>query len=86
MQHYLLIYDRRKGRIIRHRAYHEASSALTARFAAEREYGGDPDIEVVVLGAESWESVAHTHARYFKGVHEMAEAALSRVAEEHDTV
>lgn len=82
MQHYLLVYDRRKGKIIRHHAYPESKSALTARFAAEREFSEQPDVEVVVLGAESWDSLAQTHARYFKGVQELAEAALSRVGDQ----
>jgi drug/metabolite transporter (DMT)-like permease len=51
---------------------------LAARFAAEREFSGQPDIEVVVLGGDSWESLGRTHSRYFKGVSELAAAALAR--------
>ena len=79
MRHYLLIYDRSAGKIVRHRAYSRADMALKARFEAEREYAGQPEIEVVVLGAESWESLPRTHARYFKGAQELAAEALSRV-------
>jgi hypothetical protein len=77
--HYLVVYDRRRGKIIRHGSYDDSGRALAARFSAEREYRGQPEIEVVVLSAESWEALAHTHARYFKGAQELAEATLSRL-------
>ena len=76
MRHYLVIYDRRKGQIIRHRSQPTPEQALVARFDAEREFRGQPDIEIVVLGAESWDSLRRTHSRYFKDVQELAEAAL----------
>lgn len=78
MRHYLVIYNRREGQIIRHHAYRTPTRALAARFEAEREFREQPDIEVVVLGAESWDSLPRTHSRYFKGVQELAEAALER--------
>jgi hypothetical protein len=79
VKHFLVVYDRRQGHIVRHRGYRAPSSALAARFDAEREFKGQSDIEVVVLGAESWDDLPRTHARYFKGVQELAEAALGRV-------
>ena len=80
MKHYLVVYNRREGRIIRRGDYPRVDNALQARFAAEREFREDPDIEVVVLGAESWEALRHTHARYFQDVQQLAEDALTRVA------
>lgn len=80
MQHYLVIYNRREGQIIRHRHFRTPGQALAARFEAEREFREEPDIEVVVLGAESWASLPKTHSRYFKRVQELAEAALEREA------
>jgi hypothetical protein len=77
--HYLVVYDRRKGKILRHASYLDSSRALSARFDAEREFRGQSDIEVVVLSAESWESLTHTHARYFKAPYQLAEAALNRL-------
>ena len=79
--HYLVVYDRRRGKILERASYHDSSLALNARFAAEREHRGQPDIEVVVLSAESWEALARTHARYFKGAQELAEATLSRLGD-----
>jgi hypothetical protein len=80
MHQFLLIYDRRAGTIIRHRGYGTAQSALAARFTAEREFRENPDVEVVVLGADSWEALKKTHSRYFKPVQQLAQAALAREA------
>jgi hypothetical protein len=72
MNHYLVVFDRSKGAIIHHELYHNRSKALEARFAAEREHSAEVDIEVVVLGASSWEDVKRTHGRYFKGFDQLA--------------
>ena len=81
MHHYLVIYNRREGQIIRYKGYGGAKPALKARFEAEREFSGQPDIEIVVLGGENWDSLSRTHSRYFKGVQELAAAALARAAD-----
>jgi len=78
VEHYLVIYDRRAGKIIRHRRFRTPGPALAARFEAEREFREVPDIEVVVLGADSWDALKQTHSRYFKAVQELAGAALER--------
>ena len=80
MRHFLVVYNRHEGRIVRRRAYRGAADALDARFAAEREFKGQPDIEVVVLGGESWQSVERTHSRYFSRVQDLAKVGLERLA------
>ncbi len=72
MNHYLVVFDRSKGDVIRKQRYAGRGEALRARFVAEREFRGDPDIEVVVLGADSWEALMRTHSRYFKGLRQLA--------------
>lgn len=81
MHHYLVVYDRRLGKILEHASYRDSSQALAARFDAERGHRGEQDIEVVVLSAGSWDELAHTHARYFKGPQELAAATLSQLGE-----
>jgi len=77
-QHYLLVYDRRQGKVIRQKSFSQPDEALTARFDIEREFSGQPEIEIVVLGADSWEDLTRTHSRYFKGLNELAEGALAK--------
>jgi hypothetical protein len=75
MNHYLLVFDRAKGEVIHRQRYNVRGDALEARFAEERRHRNDPDIEVVVLGASSWEALVRTHARYFKGFDQLAKGA-----------
>lgn len=75
MNHYLVVFDRSKGKVVHHQRYHDPSKALEARFAAEREHHDEPAIEVVVLGARSWEALKRTHGRYFKSFDQLASSA-----------
>jgi hypothetical protein len=73
MSYYLLVYDRSTGAVeVEEFANEERDLALHRRFAHEREQRNRPDIEVVVLGAESREALERTHARYFKTFQELA--------------
>ncbi len=66
MQYFLLVYDRRGARLTSApQAFDDQGEALRARFDIERSGLGD-DIEVVVIGGESVESLRTTHARYFE--------------------
>jgi hypothetical protein len=72
MQHFLVVFDRAEGRVLREEPYDDARDALTERFKTERLHRGDPDIEVVVLSAESPDALRRTHARYFLTLSELA--------------
>lgn len=72
MNHYLVVFDRSTGTVLHRQRYDDRNEALEARFAAEREHRDEPDIEVVVLGARSWEALKRTHGRYFKGFDQLA--------------
>jgi hypothetical protein len=79
MKHFLVVYDRPGGRILRRKAYRGAADALKARFEAEREFKAQPEVEVVVLGGASWTSVERTHSRYFRPVQDLARTGLERL-------
>jgi hypothetical protein len=70
--HLLLIYDRDAGQLVRQEAYETSVDAMQARFAAETEFAGKPQIEIVALVAESEEAARVTHGRYFLGLTELA--------------
>lgn len=70
--HFLLIYDRDAGQLVRQEAYETSVDAMQARFAAETEFAGKPEIEIVALVAESEEAARITHGRYFLGLTELA--------------
>lgn len=77
MSYYLVIYDRSTGAVdVEEFADDERDLALQRRFARERQQRDHPEIEVVVLGAESREALERTHARYFKTVQELAKGGM----------
>ena len=57
------------------------SEAIKARFAAEREYANQFAVEVVVLGADSWDDLKRTHSRYFSSPSGLAGALRETGAE-----
>ena len=74
MRFFLIIYDRKTGSILDQREYgpEDRDEALRARSARELIEKDRPDLEVVVLGAESLEALQKTHSRYFKSFEELS--------------
>jgi hypothetical protein len=74
VRNFLIVYDLREGRTIRIDEYpdDERERAISTRFALENEYLSDPNLEVIMLSAESRASLEATHSRYFKRVDELA--------------
>ena len=87
VHHYLLVFDRAHGRLLSEKPYNDHRTALEARFKAERLHRSNPEIEVVVLTAESKEALRRTHARYFQSVSDIASIRRApAVAEQSATV
>ncbi|MGH3301774.1 MAG: hypothetical protein ACRDOK_08850 [Streptosporangiaceae bacterium] len=76
MNHYLVVFDHSTGEVLRRPRFSDPAMAISARFEEERERRGEASIEVVLLGADSWESLRRTHGRYFRDFGELAEAAF----------
>ena len=72
MAHFLLIYDRAAGRLVRNEEYTDAAAAFAGRVLAESEFANQPAIEIVALTAESEEELRTTHGRYFLDLSELA--------------
>ena len=75
MTQFLIVYDQTAGFVVELTEFadSERSHALDARFALERRYQDQPNIEVVALGADSREDLEATHGRYFKTIAQLAE-------------
>lgn len=73
MKYFLFVYDRRSRAVLESCEYEEGDRERALRDSFERELAvrTSPDIEVVVLGAESREALRKTHARYFMGPDEL---------------
>lgn len=74
MKTFLVVYSRSRGKLLEIREYDESERerALSDRFERELRESGDPDIEVVLLGASSREALERTHSRYFRTPGEIA--------------
>jgi hypothetical protein len=77
VQHFLVVYNRRQGAILEQQTFAEpdVERALAARFECEKRYAGSNEIEVAVIDAPSFESLARTHARYFQTAAELLATA-----------
>ena len=81
MKHFLLLYRRSTGRLEQLRDLgDDRAKAMVVRFDQEKKLRTDPDLEVVILSAQSRNALMHTHARYFKTLSELA-TELSSTAE-----
>ena len=68
IQHFLLIFDHEKGRLLQMVKFGEDSDSAVAAYAeAERKYQDNSRVEIVLIGSDSLETVELTHANYFDG-------------------
>lgn len=68
MSYFLIVYRRSDGKLLVLKEFpaDQADIAQQQRFALERQEMNNNDVEVIVLGASSLESLQKTHSRYFK--------------------
>jgi hypothetical protein len=74
LSYFLLVYDRRRGKLKgqpKRFSSAQLAEAMSARFALERTHAGDGNTEVVLLGADSIATLRRTHGRYFKSFREL---------------
>jgi hypothetical protein len=66
--HFLLIYDRNREALVETLELGEDAEAAARTYsAAEQEFRGQEEIEVVLVGAESLDTIRVTHSHYFDG-------------------
>lgn len=63
MTYWLIAYNRKRGELLSCDPFEDSRAALAERFRLERD--AHPDVEIVVLGADSLEALKVTHGRYF---------------------
>jgi hypothetical protein len=68
IQHFLLVFDHDRGTLIEEQHFNEdGAQALAAYAAKEKEHAGNRQIEIVLIGSDSIETVRLTHANYYDG-------------------
>jgi predicted metal-dependent HD superfamily phosphohydrolase len=66
--HFLLVYDRNLQRLVFERSYTNSAEAVHAYEAMEDHYKDDRHMEIVLVGADSIETIKLTHGNYFEAV------------------
>lgn len=66
--HFLLVYDRHQGKLIFQCPYADPVEAVNAYEAMEEQHRDDKHMEIVLVGADSIETVMLTHGNYFDAV------------------
>lgn len=81
MQHFLLIYDHNEQRLRddpRRFGGDETDEATGAYQDAEQRYHDQPQIEIVLIGADSIETIERTHGHYFRDTDRLAKYLTTR--------
>jgi hypothetical protein len=63
--HFLLVYDRDRQQLVFKKAYENPSEAVHAYEAMEEKHRDRDNMEIVLVGADSIETVMLTHGNYF---------------------
>lgn len=78
--HFLIVYDLVEGLIVTNEEFENAGKATQAYQALEQRYGFDERYEIVLLGADSLDTLKVTHGHYFPQTDEEQAAAEELVA------
>jgi hypothetical protein len=65
IKHFLIVYDIETGIPVVEEFGNDDEAATRAYEDREREHRFDPKVEVVLLGADSLDTIKHTHSSYF---------------------
>ena len=76
LKHFLLVFDHAAGRLLSHEEFDDVDEAARAYQAAEEQYDHAAQLEVVLIGSDSFETVRETHANYFDGTAALAKALV----------
>jgi hypothetical protein len=67
LHHFLLVWDARSRKVTVEDLGEDADAAAQRYSDVEVEYEGKPGYEVVLIGADSLDTIRQTHAHYFAG-------------------
>lgn len=68
IQHFLLVFDHEKGRLVELQEFgHDSKAAVAAYAATEEKLRDRGHMEIVLLGSDSLDTIRLTHANYFDG-------------------
>ena len=68
--HFLLVYDHQQQRLVDQRRFANGPAAASAYAELEAAHRDSPNLEIVLVGADSIETIMKTHGHYFRPVPE----------------
>jgi hypothetical protein len=66
--HFLLVYDRSLGKLVYDQPFSNSTEAVRAYEEMEEKHRGESHMEIVLVGADSIETIMLTHGNYFDAV------------------
>lgn len=63
--HYLIVFDHSQQALLQAQEYADADEAAAAYAQLERKHRGDTNLEIVLVGADSLDTIRQTHGNYF---------------------
>lgn len=68
IRHFLLVFDHAHGKLVHQEDFgSDVARATTAYSAMEQRHQDETQIDVVLVGSDSLETIKFTHANYFEG-------------------
>lgn len=64
--HFLLVYDHKQQRLVSRRQFTNGTTAASAYAAFEAEHRDDANLEIVLVSADSLQTIRKTHGHYFR--------------------
>lgn len=74
LRHFLLVFDHAAAKLIDEQEFDDVYAAMAAYERYESQFDSNDKMEVVLIGADSIETVRETHANYFDGTAALAHA------------
>jgi len=65
LYHFLLVYDLNAGQLVEQFEFTDAEEAAESYARMEEKHRGDSDLEIVLVGADSIDTIRVTHGHYF---------------------
>jgi hypothetical protein len=65
MVHFLLVFDHAQERLLENQKFVDTEAASAAYSAMEARHRGSQNLEIVLVGADSIETIYKTHGHYF---------------------
>lgn len=77
--HFLLVFDHSKAKLICEREFGtDLAAAVRAYGEMEKKHRNNSDIDILLVGSDSLETVKVTHANYFDGTAGLAKPTASK--------